>query len=86
LLRALKASVMIPMHYFSLYTLQCFLDRAREESWQVEGAGAIRRVVARNIAGHATGSGAAGPLKPAPKVNSHLRDRRNSGTQRSVRR
>jgi L-ascorbate metabolism protein UlaG (beta-lactamase superfamily) len=35
-LRALKAPLMIPMHYFSGYTLQRFLDRARTESWEVE--------------------------------------------------
>ena len=34
-LRALKAPLIIPMHYFSLYTLQRFLDRARSESWEV---------------------------------------------------
>jgi len=37
-LRALKAPLMIPMHYFSLYTLQRFLDRARGQSWEVEWA------------------------------------------------
>jgi len=30
-LQALKAPLMIPMHYFSVYTLQRFLDRAREK-------------------------------------------------------
>lgn len=35
-LRALKAPLMIPMHYFSTYTLQRFLDRARSQSWEVE--------------------------------------------------
>jgi L-ascorbate metabolism protein UlaG (beta-lactamase superfamily) len=34
-LKALKAPLMIPMHYFSLFTLQRFLDRARGESWEV---------------------------------------------------
>jgi L-ascorbate metabolism protein UlaG (beta-lactamase superfamily) len=34
-LQALKAPVMIPMHYFSMYTLNRFLDRARE-MWDVE--------------------------------------------------
>jgi L-ascorbate metabolism protein UlaG (beta-lactamase superfamily) len=34
-LRALKAQLMIPMHYFSSVTLQRFLDRARNE-WPVE--------------------------------------------------
>ena len=34
-LQALKAPMMIPMHYFSAFTLQRFLDRARM-SWDVE--------------------------------------------------
>jgi L-ascorbate metabolism protein UlaG (beta-lactamase superfamily) len=34
-LQALKAPLMIPMHYFSMYTLNRFLDRARE-MWDVE--------------------------------------------------
>lgn len=34
-LRALKAPLMIPMHYFSSYTLNNFLDRARKE-WEVQ--------------------------------------------------
>ena len=38
LLRALKAPLMIPMHYFSLYTLQRFIDRTRGQSWEVEWA------------------------------------------------
>jgi L-ascorbate metabolism protein UlaG (beta-lactamase superfamily) len=37
-LRALKAPLMIPMHYFSLYTLQRFVERARSQSWEVEWA------------------------------------------------
>ncbi|MEA2985794.1 MAG: hypothetical protein QOD94_2048 [Alphaproteobacteria bacterium] len=37
-LRALKAPLMIPMHYFSLYTLQRFIDRTRGQSWEVEWA------------------------------------------------
>lgn len=36
-LRALKAPLMIPMHYFSSYTLDRFLQRARQE-WDVETA------------------------------------------------
>jgi L-ascorbate metabolism protein UlaG (beta-lactamase superfamily) len=35
-LAALKAPLMIPMHYFSSYTLNRFLDRAREKQWDVE--------------------------------------------------
>src|SRR5690242_13181034 len=34
-LKALKAPLMVPMHYFSRYTLERFLDRARKE-WDVE--------------------------------------------------
>ena len=34
-LQALKAPQMIPMHFFSSFTLQRFLDRARQ-SWTVE--------------------------------------------------
>ena len=34
-LRSLKAPLIIPMHYFSAYTLDRFLQRARQE-WQVE--------------------------------------------------
>jgi len=34
-LQALKAPLMIPMHYFSTYTLHRFLDRARQ-NWTVE--------------------------------------------------
>ncbi len=36
--RARNAPVMLPMHYVRLYTWQRFLERAREESWQVERA------------------------------------------------
>ncbi|MGH6769735.1 MAG: MBL fold metallo-hydrolase [Xanthobacteraceae bacterium] len=35
-LESLKAPLMIPMHYFSVYTLHRFLDRARERKWDVE--------------------------------------------------
>ena len=34
-LQALKAPQIIPMHFFSMYTLQRFLDRARQ-NWEVE--------------------------------------------------
>jgi L-ascorbate metabolism protein UlaG (beta-lactamase superfamily) len=34
-LAALKAPLMIPMHYFSAFTLQRFLDRAKQ-SWDME--------------------------------------------------
>jgi hypothetical protein len=36
-LHALKAPLMIPMHYFSAYTLDRFLQRVRQE-WDVEVA------------------------------------------------
>ena len=36
-LHALKAQLMIPMHYFTAYTLNRFLDRVRQE-WEVEVA------------------------------------------------
>ena len=35
-LKALKAPLMMPMHYFSAFTLHRFLDRARQEKWEVE--------------------------------------------------
>jgi L-ascorbate metabolism protein UlaG (beta-lactamase superfamily) len=35
-LKAIKAPLMVPMHYFGLSTLERFLDRAREEKWAVE--------------------------------------------------
>lgn len=37
-LQALKAPLIIPMHYFSHFTLQRFLDRAVSQSWTVEMA------------------------------------------------
>jgi L-ascorbate metabolism protein UlaG (beta-lactamase superfamily) len=46
-LRALKAPLMIPMHYFSSYTLQRFLDRARSQSWTVEMADVPSAMVSR---------------------------------------
>jgi L-ascorbate metabolism protein UlaG (beta-lactamase superfamily) len=35
-LTGLKAQVVIPMHFFSSYTLQRFLDRARQQTWEIE--------------------------------------------------
>ena len=46
-LQALKAPLMIPMHYFSLYTLQRFVDRARAQSWEVEWGNEPSIVVSR---------------------------------------
>ena len=37
-LQALKAPLIIPMHFFSRYTLERFLGRARELKWDVETA------------------------------------------------
>jgi L-ascorbate metabolism protein UlaG (beta-lactamase superfamily) len=35
-LTAFKAPLMVPMHYFSAFTLHRFLDRVREQKWEVE--------------------------------------------------
>jgi L-ascorbate metabolism protein UlaG (beta-lactamase superfamily) len=35
-LQALKAPLVIPMHYFSTHTLNRFLNRARELTWDIE--------------------------------------------------
>jgi L-ascorbate metabolism protein UlaG (beta-lactamase superfamily) len=35
-LTALKAPLMIPMHFFSTYTLHRFLDRAKAQNWAIE--------------------------------------------------
>ncbi|HZD91078.1 MAG TPA: MBL fold metallo-hydrolase [Pseudolabrys sp.] len=45
-LHALKAPLMIPMHYFSSYTLNNFLDRVRKE-WDVEISPVPTMVVSR---------------------------------------
>ncbi|HYZ44940.1 MAG TPA: MBL fold metallo-hydrolase, partial [Xanthobacteraceae bacterium] len=45
-LQALKAPLMIPMHYFSTYTLSRFLDRARQ-NWTVETSEVPSLVVAK---------------------------------------
>ena len=45
-LHALKAPLMIPMHYFSSFTLNNFLDRVRKE-WEVEIAAVPSMVVSR---------------------------------------
>ena len=45
-LHALKAPLMIPMHYFSAYTLNRFLDRVRQE-WEVEIAAVPSTVVSK---------------------------------------
>ncbi len=45
-LHALKAPLMIPMHYFSSYTLSRFLDRVRQE-WEIEVNGVPSVVVSK---------------------------------------
>jgi L-ascorbate metabolism protein UlaG (beta-lactamase superfamily) len=45
-LHALKAPLMIPMHYFSAYTLNRFLDRVRQE-WDVEIAAVPSTVLSK---------------------------------------
>lgn len=45
-LRALKAPLMIPMHYFSTFTLDRFLQRVREE-WDVERAAVPSTLVSK---------------------------------------
>jgi L-ascorbate metabolism protein UlaG (beta-lactamase superfamily) len=45
-LKSLKASLMIPMHYFSAYTLDRFLQRVRQE-WDVEVAEVPSLVVSK---------------------------------------
>jgi L-ascorbate metabolism protein UlaG (beta-lactamase superfamily) len=46
-LQALKAPLIIPMHFFSRYTLQGFLDRARQQNWEVETASVPTTVVSK---------------------------------------
>jgi L-ascorbate metabolism protein UlaG (beta-lactamase superfamily) len=46
-LTALKAPLMIPMHYFSSYTLNRFLDRAREKQWDVETSAVPTTVISK---------------------------------------
>jgi len=45
-LHGLKAPLIIPMHYFSMYTLERFLARARQE-WDVESAAVPSLVVSK---------------------------------------
>ena len=46
-LRALKAPMVIPMHYFSTYTLRRFLDALGEKSFDVEYSEAPSVVVSK---------------------------------------
>jgi L-ascorbate metabolism protein UlaG (beta-lactamase superfamily) len=46
-LTSLKAPLMIPMHYFSVYTLHRFLDRAREKQWDIETSAVPSTVISK---------------------------------------
>jgi L-ascorbate metabolism protein UlaG (beta-lactamase superfamily) len=46
-LEGLKAQLMIPMHFFSSYTLHRFLDRIRSHKWDVEMAPVPSAVVSK---------------------------------------
>jgi L-ascorbate metabolism protein UlaG (beta-lactamase superfamily) len=46
-LQSLKAPLMIPMHFFSVYTLHRFLNRARELKWEVETAAVPSTVISK---------------------------------------
>jgi len=46
-LEGLKAQLMIPMHFFSSYTLHRFLERARAQKWEVETAAVPSTVVSK---------------------------------------
>jgi len=55
-LQALKAPLMVPMHYFSIFTLNRFLDRVREQRWAVETSAVPSFVISKTA------------LPTAPKV------------------
>ena len=76
---------MIPMHYFSSYTLDRFLSRARQE-WEVEvGEVPIDGGVEGDPAGQAESAGAAGPLiRPAIELNRALLDVTTRGVLRHI--
>jgi L-ascorbate metabolism protein UlaG (beta-lactamase superfamily) len=46
-LTGLKAQVVIPMHFFSSYTLHRFLERARQQTWEVETAAIPSTVISK---------------------------------------
>jgi L-ascorbate metabolism protein UlaG (beta-lactamase superfamily) len=48
-LRALKASLIIPMHYFGRYTLDRFTERARDMKWEVERAPTSSTVISKML-------------------------------------
>jgi hypothetical protein len=60
-LKALKAPLMIPMHFFSSYTLHRFLDQAQRE-WTVEMSQIPSVLVTKTTL--PAGAGAAGTLTP----------------------
>jgi len=55
-LQALKAPLMVPMHYFSIFTLNRFLDRVRAQQWAVETSAVPSFVISKTA------------LPTAPKV------------------
>ncbi len=61
-LKSLKAPLMIPMHYFSSYTLERFLTRARAGVGRRVRRGADGGRLQGDAAGQAEGTGSAGPL------------------------
>jgi L-ascorbate metabolism protein UlaG (beta-lactamase superfamily) len=53
-LQSLKAQVVVPMHFFSSYTLHRFLDRARDAKWEIEMASVPSTLVSKTILPTAT--------------------------------
>jgi len=66
-MQALKAPLMIPMHYFSTYTLNRFLDRVRSD-FDVEFSETPSVVLSKAASGQAEILGAAGALEFEPLV------------------
>ena len=74
-LEALKAPLMIPMHYFSTYSLRRFLDVLGEKSYRGrDERDAVGRGVQDHAAGQAEGAGAAGPRVLNAAAIGHRRD------------
>ena len=67
-LHALKAPLMIPMHYFSAYTLDRFLQRVRAGMGRGDRRRAVGGGVENQPAGQAESAGAAGPLTAGAKL------------------
>jgi L-ascorbate metabolism protein UlaG (beta-lactamase superfamily) len=55
-LKAVKAPLMVQMHYFSPYTLRRFLDRAQQEKWEIEMSPVPSFVISKTT------------MPPAPKI------------------